>query len=168
MLLSVSGFLSPGRLRNKTGRPKKGDTSLETGECNLFPDPAIVTYPPFPSAMFPGGTNLKWRRECPLISRNSLFKAIGYKFVGYYPTTIPTIARPWAQTRARGPALWAIRSGRAATDRLHYGDRLVADRAALTRKPQSQFDFSAFPFFRRCYVKITNEYIRPSHIGRKH
>jgi Immunity protein 52 len=38
-------------LRIKTGGTTKGDTSLETGEWNVFPDPAIVTYPLFKAAL---------------------------------------------------------------------------------------------------------------------
>jgi len=33
-------------LRINAGGAKKGDSSLEMGEWNVFPDPAIVTYPP--------------------------------------------------------------------------------------------------------------------------
>jgi hypothetical protein len=38
-------------LRINAGGTKKGDTSLETGEWNVFPDPAIVTYPLFKQAL---------------------------------------------------------------------------------------------------------------------
>jgi hypothetical protein len=38
-------------LRINTGGTKKGETSLETGEWNVFPDPAIVTCPLFKAAL---------------------------------------------------------------------------------------------------------------------
>ena len=45
-------------LRVKTGGGKKGDTSLETGDWNIFPDPAIVTYPLFRAALL--ALNANW------------------------------------------------------------------------------------------------------------
>ena len=38
-------------LRINTGGTKQGDTSLETGEWNVFPDPAVVTCPLFKAAL---------------------------------------------------------------------------------------------------------------------
>ena len=45
-------------LRINTGGTKKGDTSLETGEWKVFPDPAIVTYPLFKAALL--ALNANW------------------------------------------------------------------------------------------------------------
>jgi hypothetical protein len=45
-------------LRIDTGGTKQGDTSLETGEWNVFPDPAIVSYPLFKAALL--ALNANW------------------------------------------------------------------------------------------------------------
>ena len=45
-------------LRINTGGTQQGDTSLETGEWKVFPDPAIVTYPLFKAALL--ALNANW------------------------------------------------------------------------------------------------------------
>lgn len=45
-------------LRIKTGGTTKGDSSLETGDWKVFPDPAIVTYPLFKAALL--ALNANW------------------------------------------------------------------------------------------------------------
>jgi hypothetical protein len=45
-------------LRVKTGGERKGDTSLETGDWKVFPDPAIVTCPLFRAALL--AINANW------------------------------------------------------------------------------------------------------------
>lgn len=44
-------------LRIKTGGTKKGETSLQTGAWNVFPDAATVTYPVFKTALLAIGAN---------------------------------------------------------------------------------------------------------------
>jgi hypothetical protein len=51
-------------LRIKTGGTNKGDTSLQTGEWNVLPDAAIVTYPIFKSALLAINANWSPRWAC--------------------------------------------------------------------------------------------------------
>jgi hypothetical protein len=70
--------------RIKTGGTNKGDTSLRTGEWNVFPDAAMVTYSIFKSALLAIGANWPPRWACayafrvdydeePLIAGSPLF-----------------------------------------------------------------------------------------------
>jgi hypothetical protein len=51
-------------LRIKTGGTNKGETSLQTGEWNVLPDAAIVTYPIFKSALLAINANWSPRWAC--------------------------------------------------------------------------------------------------------
>jgi len=70
-------------LRIKTGGTTKGDTSLETGEWNVFPDPAIVTYPLFKAALL--ALNANWP---PIWACAYAFRSNTVKVPGTYPDSM--------------------------------------------------------------------------------
>jgi hypothetical protein len=61
-------------LRIKTGGTKKGETSLQTGEWNIFPDAAMVTYPIFKAALLVIGANWPPRWACAYAFRVGYYK----------------------------------------------------------------------------------------------
>jgi hypothetical protein len=61
-------------LRIKTGGTQNGDTSFETGTWNVFPDPAMVTYSIFKSALLAISANWPPRWACAYAFRLGYYK----------------------------------------------------------------------------------------------
>jgi hypothetical protein len=103
-------------LRIKTGGTKKGETSLETGEWNVFPDAAMVTYPIFKSALLAISANWPPRWACAYAFRVGYNKeplsagAPLFPYSLFHITWIAYLPAPLAAGLRLPPEIWTERT----------------------------------------------------------